>query len=141
MVKFSQDLMDLSEQIEWNIADRVREIDRIVDFNQWKVIDAFQKYQVSDYHFANSTGYGYNDRGREVLDEVYAEVFGTESALVRPHFASGTHTISAALFGVLRPGMSCCILPDDPTIRCIRSSDKRATAPARCGISASGMER
>jgi len=104
MVKFSQDLLDLSQQIEMNIADRVREIDRIVDVNQWKVIDAFQKYQVSDYHFANSTGYGYNDRGREVLDEVYAEVFGAESALVRPHFASGTHTISAALFGVLRPG-------------------------------------
>jgi cystathionine beta-lyase family protein involved in aluminum resistance len=59
---------------------------------------------VSDYHFNSSTGYGYNDRGREVLDLVYADVFGAEAALVRPHFVSGTHTISAALFGVLRPG-------------------------------------
>lgn len=75
-----------------------------MDHNQWKVIDAFQRRKVSDFHFAGSTGYGYNDRGREVLDEVYADVFGAESALVRPHFASGTHTISTALFGVPRPG-------------------------------------
>jgi cystathionine beta-lyase family protein involved in aluminum resistance len=59
---------------------------------------------VSDFHFSGSTGYGYNDRGREVLDEVYASVFGAEAALVRPHFVSGTHTIGTALFGVLRPG-------------------------------------
>ncbi len=85
-------------------APAMAEIDRIVDRNQWKVIEAFQKHKVSDYHFSNSTGYAYNDRGREVLDLVYAEVFGAESALVRPHFASGTHTISTALFGVLRPG-------------------------------------
>ncbi len=76
----------------------------MVDRNQWKVIRAFQKHKVSDYHFAASTGYGYNDRGREVLDLVYADVFGAEAALVRPHFVSGTHTIGTALFGVLRPG-------------------------------------
>nr|WP_237690595.1 methionine gamma-lyase family protein [Paenibacillus caui] len=82
----------------------MREIDRIVDHNQWKVIEAFQQQKVSDYHFSGSTGYAYNDRGREVLDLVYADVFGAEMALVRPHFASGTHTIATALFGVLRPG-------------------------------------
>jgi len=104
MARFSQDIVELSSEIELKIGQRIREIDAIVDFNQWKVIDAFQKYQVSDFHFAASTGYAYNDRGREVLDEVYAAIFGSESALVRPHFASGTHTISTALFGVLRPG-------------------------------------
>lgn len=104
MARFSQDILELSSEIESKISRRLREIDTVVDFNQWKVIDAFQKFQVSDFHFAGSTGYAYNDRGREVLDEVYADVFRAESALVRPHFASGTHTISTALFGVLRPG-------------------------------------
>jgi len=97
-------LEQLINQAEVFAADSFRVIDRIAERNQWKVIKAFQQHQVSDFHFAGSTGYGYNDRGREVLDEVYAEVFGAEAALVRPHFVSGTHTISCALFGVLRPG-------------------------------------
>ena len=117
MARFSQDILELSSEIESKIGQRIREIDAIVDFNQWKVIDAFQKFQVSDFHFAASTGYAYNDRGREVLDEVYADVFGAESALVRPHFASGTHTISTALF-VLRPGDERCIgVPMTPSIK------------------------
>jgi len=89
---------------EEEIGGRLRALDRVAERNQWKVIRAFQKHKVSDYHFAGSTGYGYNDRGREVLDLVYADVFGAEAALVRPHFVSGTHTIGCALFGVLRPG-------------------------------------
>ncbi|MGG1876051.1 methionine gamma-lyase family protein [Paenibacillus cisolokensis] len=104
MATFSEELLQLGRTVEEKIAGKVREIDHIVDTNQWKVIEAFQRRQVSDFHFSGSTGYAYNDRGREVLDEVYADVFGAESALVRPHFASGTHTISTALFGVLRPG-------------------------------------
>src|SRR5690554_5770584 len=91
-------------QIEWQIADQHRVIDKRIDTNQWKVIEAFQSHRVSDFHFSGSTGYGYNDSGRETLDLVYAEVFRAEAGFVRPHFASGTHTISAALFGVLRPG-------------------------------------
>lgn len=104
LASFDSTIVELQHQVEQQIEGRLKEIDRIVDHNQWKVIDAFQRKKVSDFHFAGSTGYGYNDRGREVLDEVYADVFGAESALVRPHFASGTHTISTALFGVLRPG-------------------------------------
>lgn len=84
--------------------DRLRHVDAVVEKNQEKVIHAFQKHKVSDYHFAGSTGYGYNDRGREVLDLVYADVLEAEAAIVRPHLVSGTHTISAALFGCLRPG-------------------------------------
>ncbi|WP_449601107.1 methionine gamma-lyase family protein [Paenibacillus sp. Marseille-Q9583] len=104
MVVFAEDILSAAEAAEVEIEGAVKALDRIVDKNQWKVIEAFQRHQVSDFHFAGSTGYAYNDRGREVLDLVYADVFGAESALVRPHFASGTHTISTALFGVLRPG-------------------------------------
>jgi cystathionine beta-lyase family protein involved in aluminum resistance len=104
MVVFAEDILKAAEFAEVEIEGAVKALDRIVDKNQWKVIEAFQRHQVSDFHFAGSTGYAYNDRGREVLDLVYADVFGAELALVRPHFASGTHTISTALFGVLRPG-------------------------------------
>ncbi|MDP9697353.1 cystathionine beta-lyase family protein involved in aluminum resistance [Paenibacillus intestini] len=104
MARFDSTILELQHQVERQIEGQLHQVDRIVDHNQWKVIDAFQRRKVSDYHFAGSTGYAYNDRGREVLDEVYADVFGAETALVRPHFASGTHTISTALFGVLRPG-------------------------------------
>ncbi|MDF2964537.1 MAG: aluminum resistance protein [Paenibacillus sp.] len=101
---FNERITAWMENAEQRIEGKVKELDRIVDQNQWKVIRAFQKHKVSDYHFSGSTGYGYNDRGREVLDMVYADVFGAEAALVRPHFVSGTHTIGTALFGVLRPG-------------------------------------
>ncbi|MUG69572.1 MULTISPECIES: aminotransferase class I/II-fold pyridoxal phosphate-dependent enzyme [Paenibacillus] len=101
---FNEQVLALMEKAEKVVGERMNEIDRLIDRNQWKVIRAFQKFKVSDYHFAGSTGYGYNDRGREVLDLVYADVFGAEAALVRPHFVSGTHTIGTALFGVLRPG-------------------------------------
>lgn len=98
-----ENLLRLSEEMEEKTQDAFRRIDAIAERNQWKVIEAFKRHQVSDFHFAGSTGYGYNDRGREILDLVYADAFGAEAALVRPHFASGTHTISCALFGVLRP--------------------------------------
>ncbi|WP_414813284.1 aminotransferase class I/II-fold pyridoxal phosphate-dependent enzyme [Paenibacillus sp. Soil766] len=92
------------ERAEQRVESAFRQIEKTIDLNQWKVIRAFQEHKVSDYHFASSTGYGYNDRGREVLDLVYADAMGAEAALVRPHFVSGTHTIGTALFGVLRPG-------------------------------------
>jgi cystathionine beta-lyase family protein involved in aluminum resistance len=97
-------LREQVEQAERRVLSKHVEIDRTIDENQWKVIHAFQQHKVSDFHFADSTGYGYNDRGRELLDEVYADVFGAEAGLVRPHIVSGTHAISTALFGVLRPG-------------------------------------
>ncbi|WP_322904359.1 aminotransferase class I/II-fold pyridoxal phosphate-dependent enzyme [Paenibacillus campi] len=104
MPVFNEKITAWSASADQLIDKAVRNLDTIVDTNQWKVIEAFQKHKVSDYHFAGSTGYAYNDRGREVLEQVYADVFGAEAALVRPHFASGTHTIATALFGVLRPG-------------------------------------
>ncbi|MBW7477826.1 methionine gamma-lyase family protein [Paenibacillus oenotherae] len=96
--------MQWASAAEEQVYGVFRGMDTVAERNQWKVISAFQKHRVSDFHFNGSTGYGYNDSGREVLDEVYADVFGAEAALVRPHFVSGTHTISCALFGLLRPG-------------------------------------
>jgi cystathionine beta-lyase family protein involved in aluminum resistance len=94
----------LAQEAEEMAKTGLEAMDRIVEHNQEKVIRAFQRHKVSDFHFAGSTGYGYNDSGRETLDLVYADVFGAEAALVRPHLVSGTHTISTALFGCLRPG-------------------------------------
>lgn len=82
----------------------IRKIDEITDYNQQKMLAAFIKNRVSESHFAASTGYGYGDRGRETLDRVYADAFGAEDALVRHNFVSGTHALTVALFGVLRPG-------------------------------------
>lgn len=104
MAQWNGDWEKLERSAEEMAASKLREADEIAQRNQWKVIRAFQRRKVSDFHFAGSTGYGYNDRGRETLDEVYADVFGAEAALVRPHLVSGTHTIATALFGIVRPG-------------------------------------
>lgn len=80
------------------------EIDKVTEYNQLKVLSAFIKNGVSESSFAGSTGYGYDDRGREVLEKVMADCMGAEDALMRHSFASGTHTLTVALFGILRPG-------------------------------------
>ncbi|MBO8170867.1 MAG: methionine gamma-lyase family protein [Bacillaceae bacterium] len=92
------------KEIEQQIVPRFQEIQELVDFNQFKVLQSFRKHEVSDFHFAPSTGYGYDDAGRETLEDIYADVFGTEAALVRPQIISGTHAIAICLFGLLRPG-------------------------------------
>ena len=79
-------------------------IDEITEYNQLKVLSAFIRHGVSESHFVSSTGYGYDDRGRDTLDRVFADVMGAEDALVRHTFACGTHTLAVALYGVLRPG-------------------------------------
>lgn len=94
----------LAEQVEAQLADKFRQIDKIAAKNTQKVMAAFQDNRVSDACFAGTTGYGYDDLGREVLDKLYAQVFRTESALVRIGFVNGTHALSAALFAMLKPG-------------------------------------
>lgn len=79
------------------------EIDEITEYNQTKMLSAFIKNGVSESHFASSTGYGYGDRGRETLDKVFADAVGAESALIRHNFVCGTHALTVALFGLLRP--------------------------------------
>lgn len=79
-------------------------LDRTVLANQKRVLDAFRRHRISDFHFRGSTGYGYGDDGRDNLDRVYATVFGAEEALVRSQIVSGTHALAACLRGILRPG-------------------------------------
>ncbi len=81
-----------------------RRIDETTEYNQQKMMAAFAQAGVSESHFAGSTGYGYGDRGRDALDAVYAKALGAQDALVRHNFVSGTHALTVALFGVLRPG-------------------------------------
>lgn len=90
-------------QAEQDCQSEFREIDRITEMNQKHVLDSFIINKVGDHHFSSTTGYGYDDLGRDVLEAVYANIFGGEDALVRPQIVSGTHAISTALFGLLRP--------------------------------------
>ncbi|MBM9929193.1 aminotransferase class V-fold PLP-dependent enzyme [Pediococcus pentosaceus] len=101
---FKLEVKRIVEEVEKQIQPRLSEIDDQVTFNQRKVLEAFQKERISEENLNGATGYGYNDMGRDALDRVYADVFKTEDALVRPQFVSGTHTISSAYFGMLRPG-------------------------------------
>jgi cystathionine beta-lyase family protein involved in aluminum resistance len=95
---------ELAKQAEEEIKPQFELIDRIAMANTRKVMTAFQDNKVSDSCFAGTSGYGYDDLGREVLDKVYAQVFCTEAALVRIGFVNGTHALSAALFAMLKPG-------------------------------------
>ena len=99
-----KDVCDFGTAIEAALKDRFDQIDTVTEYNQLKVISAMQKCRVSAECFQGSTGYGYNDLGRETLEAVYAAVFHTEAALVRPQITCGTHALALALAGNLRPG-------------------------------------
>lgn len=100
----SQKVIDFGDAIEESLKERFAEIDRTAEYNQLKVIKAMQKNRVSDVFFSASTGYGYDDEGRDALESVYADIFHTETALVRPQITCGTHALTIALAGNLRPG-------------------------------------
>lgn len=100
----NQELRVLASRAEAMASEQFVEIGKISQINSEKVLSAFIKNGVSESHFTPSTGYGYGDRGREVLDQVLADIFGCEDALIRYNFMSGTHALTVALFGVLRPG-------------------------------------
>lgn len=93
-----------TEQIEQKLKPYFAGVEKIAYANQKKVLEAFKKNRVSDFHLTGSTGYGYDDEGRDVLERVYADTFGAEDCLVRNQIISGTHAISISLFGILRPG-------------------------------------
>lgn len=99
-----EDVYDYCSHIEKSLKDRFEAIDQVAEYNQLKVINAMQKNRVSERHFAGTTGYGYDDDGRDTLEKVYADIFHTEDALVRPHITCGTHALTVALSGNLRPG-------------------------------------
>lgn len=97
-------LLALIDEVEREVRVLWEERDRTTRVNQWKVLRAFQDHRISDFHLKGSTGYGYGDLGRDALERVYAQVFGTEAALVRGQIVSGTHALAVAMFGNLRPG-------------------------------------
>ena len=103
-LQISERVRALGIQAEAALGEQFTRIDAIAAHNTEKVLAAFQKHKVSEAHFQGTTGYGYDDLGREVLGEIYADIFGTEDALVRISFVNGTHAIASALYGVLRPG-------------------------------------
>ena len=100
----SRQVLEFGKKAEDSLKERFEEIDKRAEYNQMKVLKAMQDNRVSDIHFAATTGYGYNDLGRDTLEAVYASAFHGESALVRPQLISGTHALCVALFGNLRPG-------------------------------------
>lgn len=100
----SKRVLELGNKIEERLKERFLEIDGNAEYNQLKVLKAMRDHRVSDIHFAATSGYGYNDLGRDTLEEVYASAFHGESALVRPQLISGTHALHIALSGNLRPG-------------------------------------
>ena len=99
-----ENIIRLVQSAEKEINDTFKGIEAIREINQYKVIAAMQEHHLSDTHFGGTTGYGYDDRGREVLDAVYASVFKAEDALVRHQIVAGTHALAVCLFGNLRPG-------------------------------------
>lgn len=114
--KIDGNVIDLYEKAMKDIEPIFYKLDEIREFNQLKVLSAFQEERISEMHFTNSTGYGYGDIGRDTLDKMFASIFKCDSALVRPHFVNGTHALGTALFGNLRPNdtmLSVCGLPYD----------------------------
>ena len=100
----NSDVLNISDEIINDLSQRFQKIDKIAEYNQLKVVSAFQKNKVAEEHFNTTTGYGYNDIGRDTLEKVYADVFHTEDALVRPQITCGTHALGLALSANLRPG-------------------------------------
>ena len=97
-------VLEYCDSIEERLMKRFRDIDKVCEINQIKVIKAMQDNRLNEAHFAGSTGYGYTDEGRDALEAIYADVFHTEDALVRSQIVCGTHALATALFGNLRPG-------------------------------------
>lgn len=112
--KFNEKLEKYSDLATQKAERRFKYIDDITEYNQTKVLNAFIKNKVSEMHLGTSTGYGYGDIGRDTLDRVFADCMGAEDAIIRHSFASGTHTLTVALFGILRPGDKVLVLTGRP---------------------------
>jgi len=103
---FSDRVLQLEQSALARSGEAFSRIDRIAEQNTRKVLEAFHRHRISDFHFAPTTGYGLGDRGRSALDDLYADIFGGEAAFVRLGLVSGTHAITSALFGTLCPGQT-----------------------------------
>lgn len=102
--EISNEVIEASKRALENVKKQFEYIDEISEYNQIKVMSAFKKHRLAEAHFFGTSGYGYNDMGRDVIEKIYADIFGVEDALVRIQFVSGTHAISSCFFGILRPG-------------------------------------
>ena len=102
-MNFDTKVLQLVNKAEQKLDKFFKELENIAFINQKKVLEAFQNNNVALRHFSGTTGYGYDDIGRDTLCKVYADIFHTESAIVSPLIASGTHALTLALFGILRP--------------------------------------
>ena len=102
-LNINKKIIDLSKEIEYLLKEEFNKIEEICMHNSIKVLNAFQKHNISDTHFNMTTGYGYGDIGRDTIENVYASIFKAEDALVRGQFISGTHALTVTLFGLLRP--------------------------------------
>ena len=110
----SDEVLSLRDQAQADITPMFAQIDEIAEHNTQKVLSAFQKHRVAEHMFAGTTGYGYDDTGRDTLEKIYADIFHTEDAVVRIQFVNGTHAITCALFGNLRPGDVLCYVTGTP---------------------------
>lgn len=128
-------VIDLVQSTERRLAERFAGIDDITAICQMKVLKAFQDNHINATHFDWSTGYGYDDAGREAVERVYASVFGTEAALVRPNIVNGTHAIAATLLGMLRPGDELIEVTGTPydTLQTVIGRDSENKANSRTG--------
>ena len=103
-MEFRKELLALADEAEEALKEQYKRIERIAFENTKRVMDSFASHRVSDMMFESTSGYGYDDKGRDTLDEIFADVMGAESAFVRHTIVSGTHALTIALFGILRPG-------------------------------------
>ncbi|HQA07215.1 MAG TPA: methionine gamma-lyase family protein [Syntrophomonadaceae bacterium] len=116
----------LIKQIEQKLRDKYQELEETAYINHIRVLHSFQQHRIHDIHFQSSSGYGYGDSGRDTLEKVYADIFHAESALVRSQIVSGTHAISACLFGLLKPGeqLVSAVGPPYDTLKRVIGSEK-----------------
>ncbi len=126
-LQISERILALGNQAMGELGAQFAHIDAVAQENTRRVLEAFQDHRVAESYFAGTTGYGYDDLGRDKLDDIYAQIFGTEAALVRLQFVNGTHAIACALFGALRPGdvlLSAVGAPYDTLLGVVGAVDK-----------------
>ncbi|NCE65227.1 hypothetical protein D1159_11730 [Pseudoflavonifractor sp. 524-17] len=137
-LQLSERVRALGREAQSGLREQFDRIDAIAEENTQKVLAAFQKYRVDESCFAGTTGYGYDDLGRDRLEQIYADIFGTEDALVRINFVNGTHAIACALFGALKPGdvlVSAVGAPYDTLLGVIGVTDKGPGSLKSYGVS------
>ena len=113
-MELSEDVIELGRKAEAEVQKELKEIDELCEYHSLRVLQAFQKYHVSDIHFNSTTGYGYSDVGRDTIEKIFAEVLHTEDSLVRSQLISGTHALAITLSALLRPGDTMLSITGEP---------------------------